>query len=144
VLGDAGLVAFVASRDLEVAGRFYGEVLGFRLLETSTFSDAYDANGTQLRVTVVDRVVQAPYTVLGWRVLDIVATIGRFVRRGWRSSATRVWSRTRTASGSRQEVRASRGSPIQTAMSCHFSSRPRPERPTAAAVLAQMRSSWVT
>jgi catechol 2,3-dioxygenase-like lactoylglutathione lyase family enzyme len=75
VLGDAGLVAFVASRDLEVAGRFYGEVLGFRLLETSTFSDAYDANGTQLRVTLVDRVLQAPYTVLGWRVLDIVATI---------------------------------------------------------------------
>jgi catechol 2,3-dioxygenase-like lactoylglutathione lyase family enzyme len=75
VLGDAGLVAFVASRDLEVAGRFYGEVLGFRLLETSTFSNAYDANGTQLRVTLVDRVLQAPYTVLGWRVLDIVATI---------------------------------------------------------------------
>ena len=75
MLGDAGLVAFVASRDLEVAGRFYGEVLGFRLLEASTFSDAYDANGTQLRVTLVDRVLQAPYTVLGWRVLDIVATI---------------------------------------------------------------------
>jgi catechol 2,3-dioxygenase-like lactoylglutathione lyase family enzyme len=75
VLGDADLVAFVASRDLEVAGRFYGEVLGFRLLEASKFANAYDANGTQLRVTVVDRVVQAPYTVLGWRVLDIVATI---------------------------------------------------------------------
>jgi catechol 2,3-dioxygenase-like lactoylglutathione lyase family enzyme len=75
VLEDAGLVAFVASRDLEVAGRFYGEVLGFRLLETSTFSNAYDANGTQLRVALVDRVLQAPYTVLGWRVLDIVATI---------------------------------------------------------------------
>ena len=75
MLEDAGLVAFVASRDLEVAGRFYGEVLGFRLLETSTFSNAYDANGTQLRVALVDRVLQAPYTVLGWRVLDIVATI---------------------------------------------------------------------
>jgi catechol 2,3-dioxygenase-like lactoylglutathione lyase family enzyme len=75
VLGDADLVAFVASRDLEVAGRFYGEVLGFRLLEASRFANAYDANGTQLRVTVVDRVVQAPYTVLGWRVLDIVVTI---------------------------------------------------------------------
>jgi catechol 2,3-dioxygenase-like lactoylglutathione lyase family enzyme len=75
VLGDADLVAFVASRDLEVADRFYGEVLGFRLLEASKFANAYDANGTQLRVTVVDRVVQAPYTVLGWRVWDIVATI---------------------------------------------------------------------
>jgi catechol 2,3-dioxygenase-like lactoylglutathione lyase family enzyme len=59
VLGDAGLVAFAASRDLEVAGRFYGEVLGFRLLEPSTFSNAYHAKGTQLRVTLVDRVVRA-------------------------------------------------------------------------------------
>jgi catechol 2,3-dioxygenase-like lactoylglutathione lyase family enzyme len=75
MLGDADLVAFVASRDLEVAARFYGEVLGFRLLEASTFANAYDANGTQLRVTAVDRVLPAPYTVLGWRVLDIVASI---------------------------------------------------------------------
>jgi catechol 2,3-dioxygenase-like lactoylglutathione lyase family enzyme len=75
VLGDADLVAFVASRDLEQSGRFYGEVLGFRLLEASGFANAYDANGTQLRVTLVDRVEQAPYTVLGWRVSDIVTTI---------------------------------------------------------------------
>lgn len=58
-----------------MSGRFYGEVLGFRLLEASEFANAYDANGTQLRVTVVDRVVKVPYTVLGWRVLDIVATV---------------------------------------------------------------------
>ena len=75
VLGDADLVAFAASRDLEVSGRFYGDVLGFRLLEASTFANAYDASGTQLRVTLVDQVVKAPYTVLGWRVSDIVATI---------------------------------------------------------------------
>jgi len=75
VLGDADLVAFTASRNLEVSGRFYGDVLGFRLLEASEFANAYDANGTQLRVTLVDRVSEAPYTVLGWRVLDIVATI---------------------------------------------------------------------
>lgn len=75
MLGDADLVAFVASCDLEEAGRFYGEVLGFRLLESSEFANAYDANGTQLRVTLVDRVNEAPYTVLGWRVVDIVATV---------------------------------------------------------------------
>ena len=72
---DANLVAFVASRDLEVAGRFYGEVLGFRLIEASPFANAYDANGTQLRIAKVDRMAPAPYTVLGWRVVDIVATI---------------------------------------------------------------------
>jgi catechol 2,3-dioxygenase-like lactoylglutathione lyase family enzyme len=75
VLGDADLVAFAGCRDLDVSGRFYGDVLGFRLLEASEFANAYDANGTQLRVTLVDQVAEAPYTVLGWRVLDIVATI---------------------------------------------------------------------
>ena len=38
-------------------------------------ANAYDADGTQLRVTLVDRVVQAPYTVLGWRVRDVAATV---------------------------------------------------------------------
>jgi catechol 2,3-dioxygenase-like lactoylglutathione lyase family enzyme len=75
VLEDADLVAFAPSRDLEVSGRFYGDVLGFRLLEASAFANAYDANGTQLRVTLVDQIAKAPYTVLGWRVSDIVATI---------------------------------------------------------------------
>jgi len=75
VLSDADLVAFVPSLDLEVADRFYGGVLGLRLLETSGFANAYDADGTQLRVTLVDRVVQAPYTVLGWRVRDVAATV---------------------------------------------------------------------
>jgi catechol 2,3-dioxygenase-like lactoylglutathione lyase family enzyme len=75
VLGDADLVAFAASRNLEVSGRFYGDMLGFHLLEASEFANAYDANGTQLRVTLVDRIAEAPYTVLGWGVLDIVAKI---------------------------------------------------------------------
>ncbi len=75
MLAEADLVAFVASCDLDEAGRFYGGVLGLRLLEASDFARAYDANGTQLRVTLVEQVKEAPYTVLGWRVVDIVATI---------------------------------------------------------------------
>jgi len=75
VLERADLVAFVPCGDLEVSGRFYGELLGLRLLEASEFANAYDANGTQLRVTLVDRPARAPYTVLGWRVADLTATL---------------------------------------------------------------------
>ncbi|MDQ6835449.1 MAG: VOC family protein [Actinomycetota bacterium] len=74
LLGDAELVAFVASRDLEASARFYGGVLGFGLLDASEFANAYDANGRPLRVTLVDRFAPAAHTVLGWRVRDIVAT----------------------------------------------------------------------
>jgi catechol 2,3-dioxygenase-like lactoylglutathione lyase family enzyme len=75
VLDEAELVAFVPCSDLEVSSRFYGDVLGLRLLEASEFAHTYDVNGTQLRVTLVDRPARAPYTVLGWRVPDIAVAI---------------------------------------------------------------------
>ena len=50
-------------------------MLGFECVESSGFANVYDANGTQLRVTRVDELSPAPYTVLGWRVEDIVAEI---------------------------------------------------------------------
>jgi catechol 2,3-dioxygenase-like lactoylglutathione lyase family enzyme len=75
VLEEADLVAFVPCSDLAVSSRFYGDVLGLRVLETSEFANAYDVNGTQLRVTLVDRPARVPYTVLGWRVSDIAVAI---------------------------------------------------------------------
>jgi len=74
VLEGADLVAFVATRDLEVAAAFYGPVLRLRLLEANGFARVYDANGTQLRVTLVESLAEAPHTVLGWRVADIAQT----------------------------------------------------------------------
>src|SRR5947209_20049450 len=75
MLSCAELVAFVASRDLDAADRFYGGVLGLERVDSSVFANVYDAHGTQLRVTRVEELSPAPYTVLGWRVDDIVAEI---------------------------------------------------------------------
>ena len=75
MLEQADLVAFVPCSDLEVSSKFYGGVLGLRLLETSEFANAYDVNGTELRVTLVDRPAGAPYTVLGWRVPDVAEAV---------------------------------------------------------------------
>jgi catechol 2,3-dioxygenase-like lactoylglutathione lyase family enzyme len=74
VLGSADLVAFVATRDLEAAAAFYGPILRLPLVEANGFARVYDANGTQLRVTLVESLARAPYTVLGWRVEDIAQT----------------------------------------------------------------------
>jgi catechol 2,3-dioxygenase-like lactoylglutathione lyase family enzyme len=73
LVGD--LVAFVASRDLAISDRFYGDLLGLRLVESSAFANVYDVGGTTLRVTRVDELAGARYTVLGWRVSDITASI---------------------------------------------------------------------
>jgi predicted enzyme related to lactoylglutathione lyase len=82
MLAGSELVAFVGARDLEVAARFYGEVLGFELVESSSFAVVFEAGGTSLRVTRVGEVKAAPYTVLGWKVSDIEATIGALNARG--------------------------------------------------------------
>jgi catechol 2,3-dioxygenase-like lactoylglutathione lyase family enzyme len=78
----APLVAFVGTRDPDASHRFYADVLGLELVESSSFANVYDAAGTMLRVTRVDEPARAPYTVLGWRVDDIRATTASLRERG--------------------------------------------------------------
>jgi catechol 2,3-dioxygenase-like lactoylglutathione lyase family enzyme len=82
VFSTAELVAFVGCGDLEASARFYGGVLGLEPLESSSFANVFDANGTMLRVTLVNEVTEAPYTVLGWRVPDIAAAIETLSAKG--------------------------------------------------------------
>jgi catechol 2,3-dioxygenase-like lactoylglutathione lyase family enzyme len=82
VLTDAAIVAFAATTDLERAHAFYAEVLGLRRVDATQFANVYDAGGTTLRVTRVDRVADAPYTVLGWTVPDMEAATEQLTARG--------------------------------------------------------------
>jgi catechol 2,3-dioxygenase-like lactoylglutathione lyase family enzyme len=82
MLTDAAIVAFAATADLERSHAFYAGALGLRHVETTPFANVYDADGTTLRVTLVDSVAGAPYTVLGWNVADIHAAIDRLEARG--------------------------------------------------------------
>jgi predicted enzyme related to lactoylglutathione lyase len=83
-LGQADLVAFAASADLERARTFYEGALGLHLLQQDGYACLFlaSANGTKLRVTLVPQVVVAPYTVLGWEVADIEATLRELVITG--------------------------------------------------------------
>jgi catechol 2,3-dioxygenase-like lactoylglutathione lyase family enzyme len=74
VLGSQKLVAFVATRDLGRAKVFYHDNLGLRLVSEDEFALVFDAAGTMLRVTRVQELAAAKYTVLGWQVQDIVQT----------------------------------------------------------------------
>ena len=82
MLTDAKVVAFAATTDLAHSHAFYGEVLGLTHVETTPFANVYDAGGTSLRVTLVDRRAPAPYTVLGWTVPDIAAAMEDLMSRG--------------------------------------------------------------
>jgi len=69
------LVAFAATSSAARARRFYRDTLGLRLIDDNPFALVFDAKGTMLRVQLVEEVSPPRYTVLGWRVKDIEATI---------------------------------------------------------------------
>ena len=72
-LSDQSIIGFVATSDPDQAKKFYRDTLGLPLVsEEMPFALVFDAHGTMLRVTVVERVISAGYTVLGWQVPNIV------------------------------------------------------------------------
>jgi catechol 2,3-dioxygenase-like lactoylglutathione lyase family enzyme len=71
-LGSHEIIAFVATRDPDRARTFYRDTLGLTLVSEDPFALVFDAHGTMLRVTTVTHVAAAAYTVLGWRVPNIM------------------------------------------------------------------------
>jgi catechol 2,3-dioxygenase-like lactoylglutathione lyase family enzyme len=82
MLQSSELIAFAATADLRRAREFYEQVLGLTLTEETGFACVFDARGTMLRVTAVQQVARPGYTVLGWRVADIAATVAGLAARG--------------------------------------------------------------
>jgi predicted enzyme related to lactoylglutathione lyase len=59
-------------------------VLNLRIVDANPVALVADAHGTQLRITQVDELHPQPFTVLGWKVTDIVATIDALCEQGVR------------------------------------------------------------
>ena len=84
MLREARQVGFVGVTDLDVAQRFYGDVLGLDLDDARPFALVHETAETQLRITLVENVTAAPYTVLGWAVSDLEEEIDRLTAAGVR------------------------------------------------------------
>jgi predicted enzyme related to lactoylglutathione lyase len=82
MLGNAPLIAFVPVRDIDEARRFYVSTLGLAVTEESPFALVVDANGTMLRITPVPDLQPQPFTIAGWAVPDIEATVDALVSVG--------------------------------------------------------------
>jgi catechol 2,3-dioxygenase-like lactoylglutathione lyase family enzyme len=82
LLADADVIAFAPSTDLDRSRAFYAGVLGLKLVEQSPFACVFDVAGTMLRVTQVEELSPQPFTVLGWRVPDLRATLNGLVDAG--------------------------------------------------------------
>jgi len=82
MLATEKIKAFVPTLNPANAKQFYSDVLGLTLLSEDNYALQYDANGTFLRVTTVQAFQPHPFTVLGWSVKDIAATITELTAKG--------------------------------------------------------------
>jgi catechol 2,3-dioxygenase-like lactoylglutathione lyase family enzyme len=82
MLKSNALIAFVATTDPGRSKKFYAKTLGLPLVTEDGFALVFDAGGTMLRVATVQKLQPAGYTVLGWIVPNIAATVRKLKRRG--------------------------------------------------------------
>ncbi|MFI9383064.1 VOC family protein [Kutzneria sp. NPDC052558] len=76
------LIAFAPATDLDRAVEFYGAVLGLEHQETTPFAAVFRAGNVMLRVTKVESLQPQPFTILGWSVPDLRATVAHLATRG--------------------------------------------------------------
>jgi catechol 2,3-dioxygenase-like lactoylglutathione lyase family enzyme len=69
------LVGFAITTRPEEAKKFYSEALGFRFIKDDGFALVFDANGSHVRVSKMQKFTPAQHTVLGWQVEDIESAV---------------------------------------------------------------------
>jgi catechol 2,3-dioxygenase-like lactoylglutathione lyase family enzyme len=75
MLADKNLKSFVPTIKPDKAKLFYRDVLGLKLVSEDNYALEFDANGTPLRVIIVENFKPQGFTIVGWNVNDIFSTI---------------------------------------------------------------------
>lgn len=75
MLANKKLKAFIPTVKPGEAKSFYEDILGLKLLSEDNYALEFDANGTLLRVTIVEDFKPHPFTILGWNIDNIVSVI---------------------------------------------------------------------
>jgi catechol 2,3-dioxygenase-like lactoylglutathione lyase family enzyme len=83
MLAGAAPVVFIPSTDLERSRAFYADTLGLTVTETSEAGIVLDIQGTTVWLVLVGEEFHVqPFTIFGWRVGDLDATMAAMVERG--------------------------------------------------------------
>jgi len=82
ILTNAKVGAFLCTCDRRAARTFYGGTLGFTLIQEDDYALVFDLNGTALRISPVKDFTPQPFTVLGWRVADVPASVKALTEAG--------------------------------------------------------------
>lgn len=82
MLDSANLIAFAPITDPQRARSFYEGVLGLRFVSQDPFALVMNANGTTLRLAIVQSFTPQPFTMLGWKVPNIAETVAALAKKG--------------------------------------------------------------
>lgn len=82
MLASAKLMAFVGTTNADRARAFYHGVLGLTLVSEDGHGMMFESNGTPLRVAIAKELTPAKYTVFGWQVKDIRASVASLKKAG--------------------------------------------------------------
>jgi len=81
-LATATAQAFIGVSALAPARAFYETVLGLNITDQTEYALIAEAGGVTIRITLVGQVIAAPYTVLGFTVPDLPATLQTLAANG--------------------------------------------------------------
>jgi catechol 2,3-dioxygenase-like lactoylglutathione lyase family enzyme len=98
-LRSAQVIAFVPTVDFGPAQAFYEATLGLSLLAKDDVALLFESGGARIRVALVGTFTPAAFTILGWRVPDLVPAVAALAGRGvkferypgMKQDATGVW-----------------------------------------------------
>src|SRR5260370_38983260 len=82
MLYDRPMIGFIPRKEAARARDFYEGLLGLRFVSDDAFAIVMDSNGTMIRIVRVGDFTPAPFTILGWQVDDIHATVSELSSKG--------------------------------------------------------------
>lgn len=82
MLAGQRFLGFIPVADFATARAFYEGTLGLPVLDDHGFAVVVDAGGTPLRLTEVRAFSPQPFTIAGWSVPDVRATVLRLAAAG--------------------------------------------------------------
>jgi catechol 2,3-dioxygenase-like lactoylglutathione lyase family enzyme len=82
MLSAGKLVGFVPTTDSSRSRKFYEDKLGLKFVSDDQFALVMQAGESMIRIAKVGKFTPAQYTVMGWEVTDIGATVKWLNERG--------------------------------------------------------------
>ena len=78
----ARVTGFIPTLSYAEAKAFYGGVLGLKLVVEEPYALVFDSGGVTLRIVRVEAFTPHPFTLLGWEVPDVRASVAGLAAKG--------------------------------------------------------------